>query len=214
MIYSCAKTTIVMSRLTAYRTYVICPPRWSCLQVAQLIWYGPAFLLKIEGSVLLKKLRELRNQSLKTDGFVVDCSWDHGVSGNWFERAESRTRQEIMRTCASYWEDSGGPEEAFVLPDCNDWFLQVGTLASPPALLFGGDDAVEPHTVQEKLLPHWILISLPFRIFWKLFMTFNISFFFFSGQNRLFRTTLPFLTLHLWENMFRLMSPVSEPPTS
>jgi hypothetical protein len=59
------------------------------------------------------------------------------------ERAESRTRQGIMRTLASFWEDIGGPEEAFVLPDWNDWFLQVGTRASPPALLGIGDDAVD-----------------------------------------------------------------------
>jgi hypothetical protein len=69
------------------------------------------------------------------DGFAVDCSRRHGVSGRWFEQAESRTRQGIMRTLASYLEDSRGPEETFVLIDFSDWFLQVGILASPHALL-------------------------------------------------------------------------------
>lgn len=132
-------------------------------------------LIEIRRQCTLEEAEEFEEPKPEPDGFVVHWSWHHAVSGNWCKRVESRTRQEIIRTLASYWEDSGGPEEAFVLPECSDWFLQVGTLASPPALL-GIGDAVDPHTVQEKLLPLWIVISLPFRIFLKPFMAINISF--------------------------------------
>lgn len=89
-----------------------------------MIWTG--LLIEIRKQCALEEAEEDEPKP-EPDGLEVDCIWHHGVSGHWFEQAESGTRQWIMRSRASYWEDSGGPEKAFVLPDCSDRFLQVET---------------------------------------------------------------------------------------
>jgi hypothetical protein len=70
----------------------------SCL--TNIIWTG--LLIEIRRQRALEEAEEVEEPKPEPDGFVVDYSWHHGVSGNRFERAESRTRQEIMRTRASY----------------------------------------------------------------------------------------------------------------
>ena len=200
--------------------------RCMCLQIRwnAMIWSsGSTVLLKFGSQAPLKKLRDL-NLSLRRGPWRF-WSWLRGLdwlkllsrcmrtlTGTGIGQQQQQLDEELWDACL-IWGDSEGVEEVCVSPDLSAWFLQSSseTRASPPVLLdIGDDDPYDRPTVPEEVPPpHVVVYHL--ILGGKIFLSTNRCF---IGENRWSGTTIPILTLRLWENPSRLTSPLLEPPTT
>ena len=133
----------------------------------------------------------------------------------WKQRQTAATGQGIVSKFAFRYEILREKEKSTSRQKSVLDFFQVtsSTRASPPALLdSGGDDPVDRPAAQDRMPP--CLNCHSFVISYFVCKCFIITTIICLCHNMLPGTTLPTLTLRLWENLSRLTSPDSEPPAT